>query len=288
MGDHPAHTALLDLWARWMRSEGAAPRTITTRLKGIHSLCTHASNGSGPVDPVSLTTIQIVEWLADQRSAWTRRTYASTARAWHQWLADQGVRPDDPTGRLKMPPTPRGLPRPASSNALDAVLETAPRRCRAYILLAAYEGMRVSEVAKIRGEDFDEGWLHIRGKGNRERSVPVHPLVEQLRKGWPTEGYWFPRQYGQADGQDKGLISEHVLPESVSYRISKTFRAAGYDVTAHQLRHWFGTHALRNSHDLRVVQELMGHASPSTTQAYTEVADRAKQEAVWLLNRNGH
>jgi integrase/recombinase XerD len=264
------HGDPLELWADWLRSEGKSDKTIATRLGGVRSLCGHARTD----DPLSITTVQVVTWLAACKTAWTRRTYFTTARAWHEWLVEQDYRRDDPTSRLKTPPAPRGLPRPAPSSALDAVLIGAPRIARAYICLAAYEGLRVHEIAKLRGEDFDgEGWLYVLGKGDHAASLPVHPMVEQLRRGFPDEGWWFP---GETE-------TGHVLPNSVSRAVSQAFRRRGYRVTAHQLRHWFGTHTLRTSRDLRVTQELMRHASMQSTQIYTEVAGRAKQEAVWRL-----
>lgn len=258
----------LEEWSEWMRAAGASDKTIETRLKGISALCSNA----GIDDPVSLTTRQIVRWLAGCNSAWTRSTYATSVRLWHKWLVDQELRADDPTERVPRPPQPRGVPRPAATSVLGAVLPTAPRRARAYILLCAFEGLRVSEVARVRGEDFDgEGWLYVNGKGSVSAALPVHQLVEQLRVGFPVEGWWFPSNGG------------HVTPEAVSATISRTFQRAGYRVRAHELRHWFGTHALRNSRDLRVVQDLMRHASPSSTAIYTQVASRRKQEAVWGL-----
>jgi integrase/recombinase XerD len=263
----------LELWAHWLRSEGASEKTIATRVGGVRSLCHHAHTG----DPLTVTTVQIVTWLASCQSPWTRRTYFTTARLWHEWLLEQEFRLDDPTSRLKPPPQPRGVPRPAPTRALDAVLAGAPRRLRAYVCLAAYEGLRVHEIAQLAGDDFDDGWLYVNGKGGKRAALPVHPMVEQLQHGFPREGWWFPGRTGHG----------HVLPNSVSRTVSQAFRRCGYDVTAHQLRHWFGTHTLRTSRDLRVTQELMRHSSPQSTQVYTEVASRAKQEAVWRLGRAG-
>lgn len=162
---------------------------------------------------------------------------------------------------------------------------THPHQC-AYIKLAAYEGLRVHEIAKVRGEDFEDDtghgsngdgtgeWLYVDGKGNKRAALPVHPMVSQIRRGFPDHGWWFPSSYNGTG---------HVRPDTVSNTISRTFRTLGYQVTAHQLRHWFGTHTQRTTRDLRVTQELMRHASASSTQIYTEVADRAKQEAVRRL-----
>lgn len=259
----------LEDWSAWLRAGGASEKTITTRVSGIAAACSYLKHD----DPVSFTSRQLVRWLAHCRSPWTRRTYWSTARQWHAWLVAEGLRLDNPTERLPRPPQPRGIPRPASSASLGAVLETAPRRVRAYILLATFAGLRVHEIAKVRGEDFEAGGLYVLGKGGQQHWVPVHPLIEQVRRGFPAEGYWF------ASDTDLG----HVKPESVSNTISRAFRRHGFEVTAHQLRHWFGTHALRSSRDLRVTQELMRHMSISSTQVYTEVASRAKVETVRRL-----
>lgn len=256
-------------WGMWMRAEGATDKTIQTRLGAIHALCGHAGVGE-----LVLSELDIVAWLAGQRSAWTRRSYAVSARQWHRWLLQQGYRTDDPTARLRMPPQPRSVPRPASSKAIDAVLAGATRRVRAYVLLAAYEGLRCHEIARVRGADFDGDWMWVSGKGDTRDAVPVHPLVTQVRRGWPEEGWWFPGQ----------TAAEHVRANSVSRAINQAIHRAGYPDTAHQLRHWFGTHTLRTSRDLRTTQDLLRHRSIASTQVYTQISGRAKQEAVNRLN----
>lgn len=261
----------LDQWTLWMRALGASPNTIRTRIGGVRSLLEHA----GRTDPVSFTTADVIAWLADCQSDWTRRTYATTVRAWHRWLVEQGIREDDPTEVIPPVKQPRGIPRPAPTHAVDAALAIAARRARAYIELAAYEGLRVHEIAKVQGEDFEDGWLFVRGKGDEVDAVPIHPAVEMLRVGFPATGWWFPSDRGP-DG--------HVTGKSVSRTISDTFQKAGFKISAHQLRHWFGTHALRVSKDLRVVQELMRHASVSSTQIYTHAADQTKAATVRRLS----
>lgn len=137
-------------WAKWMQSAGLSGKTIATRTAALRALLHHAD----VTDPVSLTTMDMVEWLADCESQWTRSTYYKTVRAWHRWLIEQGFRDDDPSERLPAVRQPRGMPRPAPSHAIDAVLADCPRRVRAYIELAAYEGLRVHEIAQIRGEQL--------------------------------------------------------------------------------------------------------------------------------------
>lgn len=260
---------IMEQWAEWMRVEGGSEKTVTSRLYGIQALARH----SGNTDPVTFTTRQIVAWLAACRNQWTRRTYANHARAWHAWLVEQGLRDDDPTVQTPRPREPRSVPRPAGRDAITAVLGSADRRARAYITLALFEGLRCVEIARVQGEDFNDGGrLLVHGKGGDPRWLPVHPLVAAVRATMPTEGYWFP---GSQDG--------HVRPESVSATVSAAFRRAGYRTTAHQLRHWFGTQVQRDGGDVRVTQELMGHRSVQSTQIYTQVEDQRKAVAVRRL-----
>lgn len=263
-------SGLLDEWADWLRAAGSADRTITTRISNIKILCGHA----GVDDPVAVSTRQIVRWLSDCRTQWTRHTYATSARAWFAWLVARGYRDDNPAEEIPKPRAPRGVPRPVSSQALADALEVAPRKARAYISLAAYAGLRVHEIAKVRGEDFTDGWLFVTGKGDKPAALPVHPVLEQLRRGWPEQGWWFPSF--KVDGP--------VKPETVSSSIVATFEKAGHSgITAHQLRHWYGTWLQRTTKDIRVTQELMRHASLASTQIYTEVSSDAKIQAVRRL-----
>lgn len=262
---------LLAEWAGWLRAFGAADTTVETRVGGVQVLCSHA----GIDDPASITTTQLIAWLGNCKAPWTRYTYAATARAWFQWLVERGYRADDPTAGLPVPRAPRGVPRPVSSRALADALAVSSRKARAYMTLAAYAGLRVHEVAKVRGEDFADGWLYVTGKGGVRAALPVHHLLEQLQRGWPEQGPWFP-------GSNNG----HVRPQTVSDTIARAFEKAGHKgVTAHQLRHWYGTQLQRTGGDTRVTQELMRHASLQSTQIYTEVSSSSKVAAVQRLGR---
>lgn len=259
---------LLDEWCDWMRAGGASDTTVDTRIGGIRILCRHARVN----DPVSITTRQVISWLAGCNSKWTRYTYATSARAWHRWLVDRGYRPDNPMDDIPVPKKPKSTPRPAPSDAIREVLDTSGRRTRAYIVLGTFLGLRVHEIAKVQGQEFAEGWYFVRGKGDVTAVLPTHPLVEQLRLGFPESGFWFP---GSVDG--------HVNPHSVTNTITKAFRRQGYDITAHQLRHWYGTHAQRIGKDTRVTQMLMRHANLASTQIYTEVADQHMLDTIRRL-----
>lgn len=259
---------LLEEWSNWMRAAGAAENTVKTRTDGVKLLW----HSAGTDDPVQIPTTDIVRWLARCQSKWTRCTYAASARAWFTWLVKRGYRNDHPMTEMAVPKTPRSVPRPASSDVIRDVLPLAGRRARAYIVIATFLGLRVHEIAKIHGEDFAEGWYFVRGKGDVDAAVPIHPLVEDLRVGFPTAGPWFP-------GTDDG----HVRAATVTKTVARTFRKAGYNVTAHQLRHWYGTHAQRVGKDSRATQQLLRHANLASTQIYTQVADLHLQEIVRRL-----
>jgi integrase len=113
--------------------------------------------------------------------------------------------------------------------------------------------------------------LIVRGKGDRERIIPAHPLVVAAVAAWPRSG-----RARRADGRP------HTAND-VSWRTRAFLHGLGIDASAHQLRHWFGTRTYAESRDLRVVQELMGHASPDTTAVYTAWSRPAAVDAVVAL-----
>lgn len=142
------------------------------------------------------------------------------------------------------------------------------------ILLAAYQGLRVHEIAKLRGEDVDleSMALYVVGKGNKPAVLPLHPEVAGFAAEgrFPAVGWWFPA-YGRPGP---------IQSAAVSKAIHDTMRRAGFEAKPHQLRHWYGTTLVRNGADLRTVQELMRHASLATTQIYTESSDQQKRRAI--------
>lgn len=263
----------LAAWALWMRAIGRSDRTVITRTGQVRRMCRVA----GLDDPAAVATSDVVAWLATCSNAWTRYTYSSSVRAWCAWLVDAGIRDDDPTARLPKPRSPRGVPRPVPWSVIDTLMADPPSvRCYAYVALAAYAGLRVHEIAKVRGEDVDTeaGWLYVDGKGGVHAAVPLHPVLGILAQGMPPAGWWFP-----------GVDAGHVRAHNVSLTVSKALHRHSGDGTAHRLRHSFGTEVLRSSRDLRVTQELLRHQSPATTAVYTQVSDMDKVAAVNRLGR---
>ena len=243
-----------------MQGQGLSQRTITERVRVINQVT--AATGA---DPAVLTPQAISAWLATLPSAATKNAYFTILRAWSKWLLQSDHRADDPTTRVPRPKTPAGHPRPVTDAQLDAVLALPLRQdTRTKIILAAYAGMRVHEIAKIKGEDISPvaGTITITGKGGRTDTLPAHQLILQQASLYPRRGLWFPSPKDPA---------VPVRAKTVSAAISAAFDRADAPATAHQLRHYFATSLLRAGTDSRVVQSLMRHESLATTGRYLAV-----------------
>ncbi|NUP83862.1 MAG: tyrosine-type recombinase/integrase [Nonomuraea sp.] len=251
-----------------MRAEGLSTRTITERPRIVR----RAARSLG-ADPLAFTTDDLVAYLAELPSSATKQTYYSALRAWHTWLQVCGVRDDDPLTGVRRPRVPRRRPRPVATGHLDLLLDSGIRgRTRTVVLLCSYQGLRVHEAAKIRGEDVDliSMTLRVVGKGAVDEVVPLHPLIAAEAAKYPRRGYWFPSYVRPG---------RPVRRESLSAVISRAMKRLGIPGTAHSLRHWYATQLLEEAGaDLRTVQTLLRHASLATTQIYTEV-NPARQRA---------
>jgi integrase/recombinase XerD len=269
-----ASVELLDRWVMAMRAAGNAERTHRERRRLVEAVARHTGQ-----EPAEFTADALAGYLAGLPSAGTRSTYWGSLRAWFVWLVEiEELRTDNPMRKLRRPREPRRPPRPVTDDQLRRVLAAANRRrTRTWVLLATYQGLRVHEIAKIRGEDVDRiaGTLRVVGKGGVDGLLPLHPVIAEEAEAYPARGWWFPSydSYGRAD--------EPVLANTVSQIIGNTFRRAGVPCSAHQLRHWFGTNTLRAAGgNLRVAQELLRHASMATTALYTQVDDAERRAAI--------
>jgi integrase/recombinase XerD len=270
----PATEALLAQWRLWMVAGAMSQRTIVDRLHLIRLVEARIDDSA-----VTCTWQHLAAFFADQidvYSAGTRSTYFQHLKQWFKWLVIMDHRLDDPTAKLHPPRSPRRQPRPISVDQLRQILESGRfyGRTRTMILLAAYEGLRVHEIAKFRGEDIRGGELHVVGKGQVVSVLPLHDLIAAESERYP-QGWWFP-----SDRTTTG----HVLANSVSAVVGDALERAGVHATPHQLRHFFGTEVFRSSGgNLRVAQELLRHASPATTALYTKVDDAERRAAITSL-----
>jgi integrase len=198
-------------------------------------------------------------------------TYVSHVRGFFAWCAGEGFTEGNPAARLPVPKTGRRLPRPIGEEDLMRAVGLAPPRIRPWLVLAGWAGFRAREIAYLRRDAVLECAVPPvlivaadAGKGRRERLVPMSGFVlDELRAvPLPQVGYVFPRLDGQGGPNAPWLVSQLG---------GRHLRDCNVAATLHQLRHRFLTQAWRVTHDLRLVQELAGHASPVTTAGYTLV-----------------
>lgn len=206
----------------------------------------------------------------------------SSVRGWHRFLAREGIEADDPTGRLRPPKTPRRLPKALTIDQVERLL-AAPSaedplgiRDRALLELLYATGARVSEAVGLDVDDMAHGEvLRLRGKGSKERIVPVgsyaraavDAYLTRVRPELAAKGRASARLFLGARGAPLSRQSAWLVIRSAAERAQLTA-----EVSPHTLRHSFATHLLQGGADVRVVQELLGHSSVATTQIYTHVS----------------
>lgn len=255
--------------------------------------------GRGRTELTEVTEADVRDFVVAARTGGDGRTAlaaSSTARlvaavhGWHRFATLEGLTPADPAAPVKPPAKPRLLPEALSVEEVGALLDAAglgegavPLRDRALLELLYATGARISEAVGLDVDDLDleVGEVLLRGKGSKERVVPVgsfardaveaylvraRPELAGHGRGTPavflnTLGRRLSRQSGWAVlrlAAERGGVTRHVSP--------------------HTLRHSFATHLLAGGADVRVVQELLGHASVTTTQIYTHVTPEALRE----------
>lgn len=205
-------------------------------------------------------------------SRWTRATYHGHLRDLCAWLHAGGYIPADPMPEVRSPKRPPAAPRPLSDAEARRVLSVVEGEVRDWILLAMQAGLRVSEIAKIRGEDVNEDGIYVSGKGGSEATLPCHPDLWEMAQRYPRSGYWFP---GPVDG--------HINSQRISAAVGKLFTALGIHGSIHRCRHFYATTLLRNGENVRKVQKLMRHANLETTAAYTAVDEDELRGAIHRL-----
>jgi site-specific recombinase XerD len=267
----------------WMRQQGLAASTISKRRRVL----ARVSAFTGDAACVA-TAAQLADWRARLRAGDDAiAADLSHVREFYRWLVWEGLRDDDPAARLIRPRLARRLPRPIPDDQLFCALAQAPLRIRPWLVLAGWCGLRAKEIALLRRERVVEtgrppGILVASDatKGRTERYVPMSDfVVDELLPVLPRAGWVFRRHDGRRGPNDPALVSKLA---------GEHLKDCGIAASLHQLRHRFGTAAYEAGQDLRVVQELMGHASPSTTALYTKISSASAVATVQALPAPGH
>lgn len=252
----------LDEHCRWMVRAGRAPRTVKLRRMHMQYLAEYLGR-----DPVDATQPELEAWQDSLQLAQLRYATAMI-RPYYTYLQARGLRVDNPAALLVTPKAKRRLPRPIAFEVLERAIRDAPSpRIRAWLILAAYGGLRAKEVAYLEAACFQEqpdGAVFIRltrTKGEYERVSALPAWAWALIKpDLAAEGRCFRRERGT------GVVT----PQAISQLANDWLRACGTTSTFHSLRHWAGSSGIERE-DVRVVQEFLGHANPATTAIYTAV-----------------
>jgi integrase/recombinase XerD len=221
-------------------------------------------------------------------------------RALHRFLADEGLAPTDPGAHLELPKVPRGLPKALSEaevgRLLDAPVGDGPvvLRDRAMLELLYGTGIRVSELVglSLGDVDLDAALLRAFGKGSKERIVPIGAPAVRAVVAWLgpagrpalVPAQW--RRRGDAEAVFLNARGGRLSRQGAWNVLNGYARRVGLEgkLSPHVLRHSCATHMLDHGADIRAVQELLGHASISTTQVYTLVST----ERLWEVYRSAH
>jgi integrase/recombinase XerD len=266
---------------------GAARNTLTAYHADLKDLAAFLAVRS--TSPAEAGVVQLQAYMAAQEtsglSARTAARRLSVLRQFHKFLLREGRRTDDPTDLLDMPRLPRVLPKYLTEGEVDALLEAAHLRpghtgavAKAALEILYATGLRVSELLSLPASALsgDAAVLWIRGKGGRERIVPLSERAKQaaaaVLAAHPKNTRWlFP-------GRD---TSRPVTRQGFALLLKQVALDSGLDparVSPHVLRHSFASHLLARGADLRSLQLLLGHADISTTQIYTHVlAERLRR-----------
>ncbi|MFT4230940.1 MAG: site-specific tyrosine recombinase XerD [Microbacterium sp.] len=240
------------------------------------------------VDDTNAVTPELVATFAADRAmaqpppaASSLARLQSSVRGLHRFLAREGVEAIDPSARLRPPKQPGRLPKALTVEEVERLLATPDDsliglRDRALLELLYATGARVSEAVGLDVDDLAHGdVLRLRGKGSKERIVPVGSYARVALDAYLTRsrpelsrrGRATPRLFLGARGAPLSRQSAWLVLQQAAERAQLSAH-----VSPHTLRHSFATHLLQGGADVRVVQELLGHASVATTQIYTYVS----------------
>ncbi len=279
-------TALSE-YLQWLIVEkGRSPATIEAYRRDINALRTWMSHEHLELDSFGEGHFEtyVGQLRASDRAESSVSRAISSLRGWFGFLVEEGVLVADPSARVRSARHTRTLPKPLDEalviRILDSIVDASPAglRDRALLELLYGTGVRVSEAVGIGLEDldFDEELILVTGKGSKQRLVPIgnslrRALETYLGTGGRSEFANAKRSSALFLNARGGRLSR----QGVDLIVNRRALLAGVrrdQVSAHVFRHSCATHMLAHGADIRVVQELLGHASIATTQLYTAVS----------------
>jgi integrase/recombinase XerC len=291
----PGMDELIERYVNYLQYErNASPHTVRNYRSDLLQFRDYLAEGraTAAVDVRSVDALRIRGFLSilferqEKKSSIARKL--SAVRAFFKFLKREGVLAENPSTIVSTPKQDRTLPRIMTEEEMNTFLdsvaeatktgELAMRRDRALLEMLYASGLRVSELVglDLRSVNFGDCMVLVRGKGRKERIVPFGSKAKQA-----LEDYLPVRQRILQERKKSGqqalflnVWGERLTTRSVDRLVKKYVRHYGpaVKVSPHSLRHAFASHLLTEGADLRAIQEMLGHASLSTTQKYTQVS----------------
>lgn len=289
MSAAPSAQALFDAWFAYITTERRlSANTVAAYLRDIGDFFAFLQGHLGEApDSEALGTLELRDfrsWLASRRtrgnSSRSTARALSAVRSFYRFGERGDALKNAAIHLITSPKLPRPVPRPLSVEGAKAVLgeigalgeeDWIGLRDTAVVTLLYGCGLRISEALSLNYEDAGSGEsIRVIGKGGKERLVPLLPAVSQAIEAYRAA---CPHPLGPNDPLFVGKRGKRLNPRIIQTRLQSLRAVLGLppSATPHALRHSFATHLLSRGGDLRTIQELMGHASLSTTQHYTEV-----------------
>ncbi|MCU1394606.1 MAG: xerD [Ilumatobacteraceae bacterium] len=287
----------------WMATErGRSRNTLLAYRRDLDGYCAWLDRHGATLTDV--TTTQLVAFVGERRASGSAPASVArqlaAIRMLHRFMLDEGMSASDPTADLDGVRVPSGIPKPLSevdvASLLAAVVGDTPvaRRDRALLEFLYATGARIGEAVGLSLGDIDleSGLVRLFGKGSKERIVPFGRAAAAALRAWLSadgRARMCPERWARRGDSDAVFLNHRGsrLSRQSAWLIVSTYgRACGLekDLSPHVLRHSCATHLLDHGADLRIVQEMLGHASISTTQIYTKVS----QERLWDVYRSAH
>jgi integrase/recombinase XerD len=278
----------------WLRVErGLAPNSLSAYRRDLHRYADYLRRRGVTTDVATVDEAIVAGYVDELQQARTEeglRRYKESSiaralaavRSFHRFCVEEGLLDDDPSGDVGAPRVPQGIPKALTEAEVDALLGAVPgdgprpRRDRALLEVLYAGGLRISELVGLDLGDIDlyDGLARVMGKGSKERVVPLGRSAREAVGDYLTTGR--PELAGRqrVDALFLNARGGRLTRQGAWLIVRAAGDRAGLQgrLFPHVLRHSCATHMLDHGADIRVVQELLGHASLSTTQVYTKVS----------------
>ena len=287
----------------WLAVErGRSTKTIEAYRRDLLRYSSHLADAGRSLDDASADDVVsfILSLQHHGLAAASVNRMLVSARGLHRYLADEEIRVDDPTADVEMPRLPRGLPKALSVQQVETLIaslhgdDPTARRDRAVIEVLYGTGCRISEAGALSMSDVDlnDGLVRLTGKGAKERIVPLGRFAAQALQRWlcgDGRGALEPQRWARRGDSEAVFLNQRGgrLSRQGLWLVVRSHGDAcglGPLLSPHVLRHSCATHMVDGGADIRTVQEMLGHASISTTQIYTKVSTAR----LWSVYRAAH